>query len=436
MTRFPKIFPGWWIVLGGSIVSLWGMGYYYTGGSALFKPISTELGFSRAATSVAASIGRFEGGFESPLTGWITDKYGPRSIMVVGVTIIGLGLILMNFIHSLWGYYLVWGIITGTGVNIALSLPLEKAITNWFVRKRGLALGIRWTCSGLALVLVLPLIAWLVSTQGWRITCVIGGLVMWAVGIPLTWFSVRQQRPEYYGLLPDGATVEEKTKDTSQMIENGVKYAAEVEEVEFTLRQAMRTPAYWLLILANAAHGMPVQVVMIHCIPFLTDMGVEPVKAAVMIAATSAVSIPARLVGGLLADRLEKRYLRFLVGGAYLLQALGFGIFLLNQTINMAYVFFALYYFGNGLAMPLNAIIRGRYFGRKAFGSIHGSSQIFTTPVGVIAPIYAGWVYDTTGSYIAAFILLTRLLALSVVLMWLTFPPKAPARVTDIRKFL
>ncbi len=129
--------------------------------------------------------------------------------------------------------------------------------------------------------------------------------------------------------------------------------------------------------------------------------------------------------------------MRFVLAGAYVTGFLGFLFFLLNQNLVGIYVFFTLIGIcKKGGAMPTYAATRGRYFGRKAFGSIHGSSQIFTTPVGVIAPIYAGWVYDTTGSYIAAFILLTRLLALSVVLMWLTFPPKAPARVTDIRKFL
>ena len=97
--RRPRIFFGWWTVLTGSFLCLWGYGYYYIGMSALFKPIALELGLSRAATSVAASIGRFQGGFESLLTGWLTDKFGPRWIIITGVFIIGLGLVLMNSIY-------------------------------------------------------------------------------------------------------------------------------------------------------------------------------------------------------------------------------------------------------------------------------------------------------------------------------------------------
>ena len=171
--RFPKIFHGWWIVLTGGIVAMWGQGYYTAGIGAFFKPISSELGFSRAATSVAASIGRLGGGFEAPLSGWITDKFGPRWIVLAGVFLTGLSLILMNFIGSLWSYLIVWGVLLGTGVNIATTIPVDKAITSWFVKKRGVAVSVKWVFSGLGGVIVLPLIAWLITTQGWRMTCVI-----------------------------------------------------------------------------------------------------------------------------------------------------------------------------------------------------------------------------------------------------------------------
>ncbi len=363
-------------------------------------------------------IGRLQGGFEAALTGWITDKYGPRWIVIFGVFLMGLGLILMNFIDSLWSFYIVWGITVGTGVNIALSLPMDKAISNWFVKKRGLALGIRWVLLGLAQVLVLPMVAWLTSTQGWRTTCVIGGLVMWIIGLPLAWFFIKRHRPEYYGLLPDGAKDEEGIVDTRRMIDRGVEYAAEVQEIEFTLRQAMKTSTYWLLMLANTADSMVIPVILVHSIPFLTDMGIEPVKAAVMIATIGIIGIPARFLGGLLADRIKKEQIRFLIGGAYLLQAIGITVFLLNQTIPSVYVFYVCHTIAFGVSFTLNAMIRARYFGRKAFGSIAGVSRVIMTPVGVAAPIYTGWVYDTTGSYITAFTLLAILLALAAVTRW------------------
>jgi sugar phosphate permease len=436
-TRFPKIFFGWWTVLTGGILALWAAGYQAYGFSALFKPIASELGFSRAATSIGSSIGRLEGGIEGPLSGWITDRFGPRWIVLAGVFIIGLSLMLMYFVSSMWAFLLVWGVILGTGANIGTSVPVDAAISNWFVKKRGIALGTKMVFSGLSGVVVLPLIAWLITNHGWRVTCLIGGVVMWVIGFPLAWFFLKSHRPEYYGLLPDGATVKEGAIEEGRMVDHGVKYAAEVKEVEFTLRQAMRTPAYWLLIVANAVHGLAMPVMNIHAIPFLTDpgIGMDPVKAAGMMSIYVGVSIPFRFIGGFFVDRIKRERLRFIVGGAYLLQALGFAVFLMNPTITMIYVWFVLYGIGMGVGFVMSPM-RGRYFGRKAFGSIQGTSMAFGTPVGVLAPIYAGWVYDTTGSYTTAFIVVAGLLAASCILMAFVFPPKPPAQITDVRNIV
>jgi len=434
--KSPKVFFGWWTVLAGSFLSAWGIGFQVHGFSALFKPIASEFGFSRAATSAAVSIGMLGRALEAPLAGGLVDRFGPRLLIIIGMFIAGLGLILMNFINSLWAFYVVWGVILGTGINIGLEIPVDKAIANWFVKKRGIALSVRWLFTGLA-GLVLLLVAWLVSIQGWRMACVIGGLGIWFVGLPLAWLFVKPHRPEYYGLLPDGTTTEVKPgEEMSRMIDRGVNYAAEIQEVEFTLRQAMRTPAYWLLIAAMSVRMVGFSAILTHGVPFLTDMGLEPFKAASVLGIIILTSASTRLIGGFLMDRAQTRRLRFLMAGAFLLQAAGITAFLLSQTIAMVYVFLILFWVGVGIALPLEAGLRARYFGRKAFGSIEGTSMIFTTPVGVIAPIYAGWIYDNTGSYIPAFTLFAILFAISAVLVSLAYPPKPPAQVTDIRKFL
>jgi len=191
-----------------------------------------------------------------------------------------------------------------------------------------------------------------------------------------------------------------------------------------------------MLIVANASHNLATPALMIHCIPFLTDIGIDPLWAAGIMSIMVAVSIPFRFISGVLADRAGRSRLRLLVAGAYLMQAVGFGAFLLHQTMPMIYVWFILYGTGLGLGSALGYLMRARYFGRKALGSIHGSSQFIMTPIGMAAPIYAGWVYDTTGSYITAFILVAVLLAIAAVLMLLVLPPKPPARITDIRQIV
>jgi len=258
--------------------------------------------------------------------------------------------------------------------------------------------------------------------------------VMFA-GLPFLWFFVKQKRPEYYGLLPDGATVEEETAGANQMIDRGVEYALNLGETEFTFRQAMKTQSYWMLLMAWTSEMIIMGSIGLHIIPFLTDMGIEPVVAGSMMAGMLFFTIPSRFLGGFLAGRFRKERMQFLLAGAFLFQAVGLTAIVLNQTIAMVYVFLILYGFGSGATTPLKLTMQGRYFGRKAFASILGSFLLFTAPAS-LAPIYAGWIYDTTGSYITAFIVFATLAALTTFLICLAGPPKPPAQITDIRKFM
>jgi sugar phosphate permease len=429
------IFFGWWMVIASGVISFWGQSFCNFGFSAMFKPIATDLGFSRAATSVAASVAKLEGGFAAPVVGWITDRFGPRWIIFFGLFVVGLSLILMNFINSLWAFYAVWGLLLGIGTTMGLGLALDKTITNWFVKKRGRALSIKWFLFALATVLGLPMVGWLVSIQGWRITCLIAGLVMWVIGLPLTWFFFKQRRPEYYGLLPDGA-IADTVSDVNQMIDKGVKYATENEEIEFTLRQAMRTPTYWLFLLSSVGFTVISPVLIIHGVPFVTDMGVDPLKATVLLGIMSSSAIPGTIIGGLVADRVKKQNLRFLLAGGYFLQIVGFVAFLTHPTLIMVYPLFVVHHFAGGIYGPLNSVIIARYFGRKAFGSIRGSLLMCMLPASIAAPIYAGWVYDTTGSYRTAFILCMVLVTLATIFISLAVPPKPPVHVTGIRQIV
>ncbi|MFC2005270.1 MFS transporter [Chloroflexota bacterium] len=434
--RFPRIFPGWWMNLVTGIYSGLGHGFYGYGMSVFFKPIASELGLTRAATSFAAGIGRLEGSLEAPITGWLSDKFGPKWMIVVGTCFIGTGLILMNFITSQWTYYLVWGVIIAIGANLGLTIAVDKALTNWFIRKRGLALGIRFVIIGICGVITLPIVTWLVTTQDWRTACLIWAGIMFT-GVPLQWYFVKQKRPEYYGLLPDGAKFESGTEaDLDTMIDKGVEYAAEFEEVEFTLREAMKTQPYWILTIAWVGMMLIGGAINIHIFPFLTDMGINETVAGGMMAMMVFFTVPARFLGGFLADRFSKNHLRFLVAGSFLFLAVGITAFLLNQTIATVYVLLILYGLGQGASTPLRLTIGGRYFGRKAFASIQGTSMMFAAPASLLAPVYAGWIYDTTGSYTTAFITFAAIATVSAFIMCLMRPPKPPAQATDVRKFL
>lgn len=420
-----NVFPGWWLVLTGGVLALWGHGYHAYGFSALFKPIAEDLGLSRTATSIPASIGRLEGGIMSPLAGWLADKFGPRWLMLIGVLLMGGGLCFMSLVQSFRDFLLVWGVMLAIGMDLALAVPLQVAIGNWFIRKRGRAGGTQAVFSGLSGVLILPLIAWLITVVDWRMTCLIGGIVMLVFGVPLVWFFVRPQRPEYYGMLPDGAST--SGSEDEDITAKGLRYAAEVKEFDFTFRQAIRTRTFWLLIVATSCHILAMPSINLHGVPFLTDIGFDPLQASGILALMVGVSIPARLVGGFLIDRVNKEHMRFVMAGAYLLQALGFGLFLFHQTEAMIYAWFVIYGLGMGIGFSLMLPLRVRYFGRKSIGSIMGIGRTLSLPVGILAPIWVGWMYDNTGSYIFAFTIVAGLLAFSGVLAAFILPPKPPA---------
>jgi len=431
----PKIFFGWWQTLVTCIWGGLGMGFNTLGISVFFKPIAADLGLNRAAASLAAGVGTLEGGLGAPLTGWLSDKYGPKWVIFSGACIVTIGLVLMNFINSLWQYILVWGIIIGGGSNLGFTLAVDKVITDWFIKKRGLAFAVRFVLIGILGVILLPIVTWLVTTQGWRMTNLTWAVVMF-VGLPFLWFFVKRQRPEYYGLLPDGTTVGEEVAGTSQMIDRGVEYAAEVEEVEFTVRQALKTPSYWILALGYSAGSTMHGSITIHLIPFLTDTGIDPVAAGSMMALMVFFNLPSRFLAGFLADRLRTDHLRFLLAGTFLFQAIGVTVIILNQTIAMIYVFLILFGFGSGAIIVVRILIEGRFFGRKAFATIHGVTNLLQAPIGLVTPIFAGWVYDTTGSYTIAFISFTVLTMIGIFIVFFLRPPKPPAEVTDIHKFM
>jgi len=147
-------------------------------------------------------------------------------------------------------------------------------------------------------------------------------------------------------------------------------------------------------------------------------------------------TVPARFLGGVIADRVSKNRMPFLLAGSFLFQAAGIGAFCLSPSIATVYVMLILYGFGSGASTPLYLLILARFFGRKAYGSIHGSTNLIRAPIQFASPIYAGWVYDTTGSYMTAFVVFAVTAALATAVMLFAHPPKTPENITDVRQFV
>lgn len=424
-----RAYPGWWMVVVTAVVSGIGVGFVGQGISVIFKPLAAELGLSRAATSVATGIARMQGGIEGPLTGWMSDKYGPKWVIVTGIGFVVAGLALMNYADSPWQYYVFWGIFIGIGQNLALTIALDKALSDWFVAKRGLAFGIRFAVIGVCQIAAVPVITWLVVSQGWRSTCLIWAVVM-AACIPLIFIFVRPRRPEHYGFLPDGYRIKDDGAASGKpdMLAAGLEYAQSFQEHEFTLRQALKTSAFWLMLFSWSCSILVWGGFSVHVVPFLTDMGISETMAGAMLSMLIFFAIPSRFFAGFLADRFSKDRLKYIAALAMFLQAVGLSVFLLHQSVFTAYVLLIFVGFGNGAVTPFRLSMGGRFFGRKAFASILGVGMFINAPLGFLAPVFSGWVFDTTGSYTAAFITFAVLLGLATLVLLFLKPPEYPGK--------
>ncbi len=427
-----KIFLGWWINLVTAINTGLGLVFTLQGASALLKPIAADLGLTRTAASVATGIGTLLNGVMFSLSGWLSDKFGPKWVIIVGSCICGTGMVLLRFVSAPWAYYVVWGLIIAPGASLGFTVANDVMLTNWFIRRRGLAFSVRFGTMGLLGAIALPIVSWLIATQGWRTTSLIWAGVVFA-GVPFAMYFVKQKPPEHYGLLPDGARTESSSgAGTDAMIAKGAEYAAGLHETDFTIAQIVRTPTYWILIIVWVLHGIVMGGFNIHIIPFLTDMNIDLVAAGSLVAMMSLFTVPARFFGGLVADRVKKDHLKFLVAGTLLLWALGITAFLVSQNMAGVYIFLIMYGFGSGVFTPLDIVVRSRYFGRRAYGRQQGISALISAPIQFLAPIYTGWIYDTTGKYTAAFTLYAVLAAVSAFLMLLARPPRLPVQIKAV----
>jgi len=428
--KFPKIFFGWWINIVSSLLCGLSTGFIWQGSTVFFKSISTEFGMSRAATSVASGISSLQTGVLSLFIGWFVDKYGPRWMVMPGIVIMSIGLFTMGFITTGWHYYLVWGLIVACGNTLAFSLAIDKMLTNWFIRKRGLAFGIRFTIMATMSALLLPLVSWMSVTLGWRTSCMIWSGVTLA-GMPFAWRFIKSKRPEYYGMLPDGAEMKSgSTADQKANLAEGTQYAADLLEQDFSFKQSIKTAAFWLLAVISIIQAI-FWGFSVHTIPFITDRGISPVAAGSMVAVSSIVSFPSRLFGGILADRISKYHLKYLLVISYLLVAVGVGVMLCLPSTASLYLFLILWFFGNGTFVPLSIVIISRYFGRKAFGAIQGVLLAISLPFGFVTPILVGRTYDVSGSYSSVFILFAVLGVVNALVTYLMKAPKFSAQMSE-----
>lgn len=393
-----KIFHGWRMVAAGSGIQFLQAALLHQGFGAYLAVLTEERGWSKTALSGAAAMQPMEAALLGPLLGWIMDKFGPQGMIRAGVVLFGLGFILLSFIDSLVGFYGAF-IVIAFGASLCGFFPLNVAIIHWFEKKRARALSA--VSLGLAFGgLFVPLVAWSLVTFGWRATAFASGVLTIMVGFPLA--RLFRHRPEEYGETVDGLPPAPPPDPGTA--------AALPPASEFTLREALRTPAFWLLSFGHAFALLVVYAVSVHAITHMKEsLGYTVAEGALVITLLTVAQIGGILLGWAIGDRFEKRRVAAL---CMLMHAAG--LLMLTYATGMAMlVAFALLHGGGwGLRGPFMQAIRADYFGRRAIGMILGLSAMIIVIGQIGGPLIAGVLADITGDYRAGFTVIAVLAGL------------------------
>lgn len=399
--RLSSVFYGWWIIMACFIIGLYVGAVVFYGFTAFFDPLVREFGWSYTEVSFAMSLRGIEMSMLAPLVGFLVDRFGSRLLALWGVSTIGLGLILLSFTDSLWMFYFCF-ILIAFGGGGCTAVVFMRVATNWFRKKLGLALGILTSGFG-ASGLLLPLIVWLIDDFGWRTAVVILGLGMWALGIPLV-FVIRDT-PEEYGLAPDG-------EEAPPPFGGGAKEAEAADDV--SLRVALRDRAFLFLALTEGLRMMAVGAVVTHIMPYLNLLKIPRPTAGLIAAGVTALSIVGRFGLGWLSDFFDKRYI---IAIPLALMSLGMFALCAVDLWWMMLLFLFIFPTGYGGAITLRGTLLREYFGRAVFGRLLGLVMGASAIGGMIGPTFAGYIFDTTGSYTVAWISLGLASSVTVILM-------------------
>ncbi len=423
---FSNIFYGWYIVAAGIGVHAWVAMTWIYGMQLFVTPLRDEFGWTAAAIGLAFSLNRIEGSVLTPVEGILVDKYGPRLMMLVGGAAMGIGFIVLSFVDSIWMFYAGMLIVAGAS-SATMGVPRTWAIVQWFKRQRGKAMGIG-NVGGVFGGPLLLLIAWMISVWGWREAFLALGVGSLLILVPLA--LVYRSKPEQYGMLPDGDPPQSEGAAPAQTPAagrgKGRASGANTEiaqEQEFTWRQAIKAPAFWILVVLFSAQMFGTGAINVHLVSYLEskDVGFGTVQAASVLGFFTVLSVFGRLGGGWAIDRFGARLTMAVLVA---LMAIGFFV-LVNMTAYwMVPVYALIYGTAFGGLMTGRSVIIGNFFGRNNFGTISGILNSLTVPLAVAAPVFMGWVFDTTGSYKPAIWVMIAISVIAVPLTMLAKPPK------------
>jgi len=377
-------------------------------------PMSEDLDWSRTMIAGAASLGGLMATVASPVVGWALDRYGARIILTVSVLILGLSTMSLAWATVPVAFYLAYGagrVIFSSPMNIGSSVVVSR----WFVRRRGKATGILFLSHSVGMV-TFPLLAGLIiKYRGWEDAWIVLGALVWILALgPIA--TLIRQSPESVGLLPDGDVPDETGDGTDGS-------AAKIEEPSWTLREAIRTPTLWLLALSTGSLYLLQSGTNIHQGAYFLDQGLGVGVSAASLSLNAVFTGVGSIFWGWVVDRVPVRYT---YAGVALMMAGALILFSVADSTIEAFIAASIFGMAVGGILVVPVVAYANYFGRQSLSAIRGVTEPFVSLGQAIGAVFSGIIYDVTGSYKDAFIVLAIVGFATIGLLLIT---RAPRRV-------
>jgi len=383
------VFYGWFIVGASFLISFMGIGARYSYGVFL-KSIEMEFGMTRGATSGVFSLYMLLCGVFAVLGGGAMDRYGPKKVGALMGAFTGLSLIVTSRSQAAWQLLITYSLLLSLGTG-AIYGVVNATVARWFVRKRGLALGITSSGGGFGAIVIAPFATFLISRFDWRTAFVLMGFLSW-MGITALSLLLSGD-PRDKGLLPDGV----KSKSLQAKLQD---HPTEGVLSDFTLAQAASMQQFWLLGLAWVFLSLSLHMIFIHVVPYALDKGISPMDAAFTLSLLGITNILGRLVVGRLSDTLGGKPLG--VTCALVMFFSLIGLVWANQ-LWMIYAFAMVYGFLWGGSGTVITVLTADIFGTRNLGTIMGMMTGGWAVGAAIGPAIGGVMFDMSGHYSAAF---------------------------------
>ncbi|MDD5174946.1 MAG: MFS transporter [Sterolibacterium sp.] len=390
-------------------------------GSGLINALmAKELNFDRSILGLGQTMFVLTMGFAAPGVAWGIKSVGARITVCFGSLLVAFGaLFLAHVATEAWHFILAFGVVMGLGSGFGSVTPAQACITLWFEKNRGLAISIALAASGVGGFVAAPLLNKVITAAGgnWRIGWdFVAALAVLAGLVSLLFIK---NRPADYGQLPDGRTTDTGPVSGAGADEKSVSIHRSADD--WLLRDALRTRAFWVLVLAALSFVLSISVFVPHAVPHLQDLGHSTAVATLALGTIALSNTVGKLVAGFLCDRFEPRYVWFVA-----MLAIAVGVFLVIGAKSSAeiYIFAICLGAGYGASLVCWPSMIANYFGAGAFATILGAQTPIVFTISGLMPYVVGLAYDIQGSYNIAF---TAIAALSLgcgILVLLSKPPR------------